>query len=75
MLQQRALAATAAAHDDEDVATEDREVEIALDHEVAVGHIEVFNGDMRLAATATQVPHRADVRLEQLTCLCQAPAP
>ena len=54
MAQQRAFAATAAAHDDEDVAAMHREVQVMLDHEVAVGHGEVPHRD---------VSFRLDLRL------------
>ena len=48
MLQQRALAAAAAAHDDEDVAAADGEIEVALDDEIAIGHVQILDRDMRL---------------------------
>ena len=48
MLQQRALAASAAPHDDEDIAVEDRKAEIALNDKIPVGHIQVFHRDMWL---------------------------
>ena len=35
-------------HDDEDVPPVDRKTQIAHDHKVAIGHGEVFNGDMGL---------------------------
>ena len=47
MSEQGALAAAAAAHDDEDIAMVDREVEIAHEHEAAVGHREIAHGDVR----------------------------
>ena len=50
MAQQGAFAASAAAHDDEDVAALDDEVEIAHQDEAAVGHRQVAHDDMRLRA-------------------------
>src|SRR4029077_15058868 len=50
MTQQRALAASAAAHDDEDVAALHHEIEIAHQHETAVGHRQVAHDDVRFRA-------------------------
>jgi hypothetical protein len=46
--QQRALAAAAAAHDDEDVTALDGEDEVALDHKAAIGHGQIPDRDVRL---------------------------
>ena len=48
MAQQGAFAASAAAHDDEDVAAIDHKVEIAHQDEAAVGHRQVAHGDVSL---------------------------
>src|SRR5271167_2553992 len=48
MAQQRTLAASAAAHDDEDVAAPDHEVEIAHQNETAISHRQVSHDDVRL---------------------------
>src|SRR5262245_28121586 len=47
MAQQSAVAAPAAGHDDKDVTPVDREVEIALNNEIAIGHRQIFHHDMR----------------------------
>ncbi len=47
MPEQGAFAATAAAHDDEDVAMLDSEIQIPLNHEIAVSHGQIFYCDMR----------------------------
>ena len=47
MAQQRAFSASAAAHDDEDVAVLDGEIDIAHQHEAAIRHREVFHDDVR----------------------------
>jgi hypothetical protein len=47
MPQKRAFTAPAAAHDNKDIAAVDRKVKIALNHETAEGHGQVFDGDMR----------------------------
>src|SRR6202043_1186594 len=52
MAQQRALAAAATAHDDEDVAAPNNEVEIAHQNETAVRHRQVSHDDVRLRAGA-----------------------
>jgi hypothetical protein len=48
MSKQCAFAATAAAHDDEDIAVIDHKVEVAHQHKTAVGHGEVAYGDVSL---------------------------
>jgi hypothetical protein len=48
VLQERALAAAAAAHDDEDRAARDLEVQVAHEDEAAVGHGEIAHGDVRV---------------------------
>jgi hypothetical protein len=45
--QERGLAAATASHDDEDLARRDGEVQILLDHEVAVRHGEILHRDPR----------------------------
>ena len=52
MAQQRALAASAATHDDEDVAAPNNEVEIAHQNETAVRHRQVLHDDVLLRAGA-----------------------
>src|SRR5215471_10362359 len=47
MTQKSAFAAPAAAHDDEDITSVDREVEITLNDEVAIRHRQVLDRDMR----------------------------
>ena len=50
VLEQGALAAAAAAHDDEYIAAVDIEVEVALDHEAAIGHGDIADLDMYFRA-------------------------
>jgi hypothetical protein len=59
MAQQRALAASAAAHDDEDVAALYHEIEIAHQDKTAVSHRQVAHDDVRFRAGAifTVGPH------------------
>ncbi len=52
MAQKRALATSAAAHNDEDVAALDHEVEIAHQDETAVGHRQVAHDDVRRSSRA-----------------------
>jgi len=58
MAQQRAFAAAAAAHNDKDVAFIDREIQVVMDHEVAIGHRQILDDDVRL-------PHRIALRIAQ----------
>jgi hypothetical protein len=44
----RALATTAAPHDNENLTTVDREIQVLLDHVAAVGQGEIFYGNMRI---------------------------
>ncbi len=69
MTQQRAFAASAASHDDEDIAVADSEVDVAHQHETAIRHREVFHDDMRLvvlspARSACAGGHRRLSRLD-----------
>jgi hypothetical protein len=48
MSKQRALAAPAAAHDDENVAMGDRERQVPLDDEVTIRHRQVLDRDVRI---------------------------
>ena len=48
MAHQRALAASAGAHDDEHVAAIDGEIQIAHHDEIAICHREVLHRDMRI---------------------------
>jgi hypothetical protein len=58
----RGLAAAAAAHDDKNFAAPDREIEVLLDHEVAIGDVDVLDPDGRLglAALAQRRPGGGD---------------
>jgi hypothetical protein len=47
-MQQGTFAAAAAAHDDEDVALVDREVQVVLNDEIAISHRQVLDYDVRL---------------------------
>jgi hypothetical protein len=49
LLPQPLLAATASAHDDEDIAVIDREIEVSHEHEASVGHGQVADRNVRLS--------------------------
>jgi len=59
MVEQRALARAAAAHDDENVAAVDGEVQVALQHEIAVGHGQAVHLDVRVAVRRREIAARA----------------
>src|SRR5262249_61731485 len=60
VIQKGALAPAADAPDDEDVAAADREIEVVLDDEAAVGHVQIPHGDVSLGSVrhgaASQMP-------------------
>ncbi|MNE18005.1 hypothetical protein D3C80_1110070 [compost metagenome] len=59
--QQGALAAAAAAHDDEHLAAADGEIEVVLDHLAAVAGAEAFHRENRLAHA--QIPSWVQIRV------------
>jgi hypothetical protein len=63
----RALAAAAAPHDNENLAAFDRECEMLLDHVAAVGQGEIFYGNMRIF-----IRHSFFLFLSEYFSLCYA---
>src|SRR5262249_1402581 len=68
--QQRALAAAAAAHDHEDLAGFHREAEVALDHALAVAHVQVAHRDPRLGHRHGTVPSSLPPRRTLMGTFC-----